>query len=204
VSKNGAGIEVLYRRIGRGTEMLSRKTNGETLDVLGPLGRGFDLGGTFRTALIVAGGLGIAPVLLLIDRLIKRGKRVLLLWGVRKAAEITVLETLPKRGVRIHLATEDGSEGFRGRVTDLLGKFLPESGSLASPRGFACGPMPMLRTLQPVALNTGFGWQASLEERMACGVGVCQGCMVRLRGLGYKTVCADGPVFNLMELDIDG
>ncbi|MBN2201467.1 dihydroorotate dehydrogenase electron transfer subunit [bacterium] len=198
------GILLLsYRRIGRGTSLLAGRTAGDTIDLLGPLGKPFDTAGRFDKAIIVAGGLGIAPVPFLLDALRKEGKRAVVLWGVRSKAEFFCLEALRGRKTAIHIATEDGSEGFHGRVTDLFGRLAAEFTAGSGFSGFACGPMPMLKTLQPLAAASGFPWQASLEERMACGVGVCQGCVVRMKNRQYRTVCADGPVFDLAELDFN-
>jgi dihydroorotate dehydrogenase electron transfer subunit len=207
VNRRRGTILISYRKIGRGTAFLSTRVPGDTLDLLGPLGKPFDPEGDFTTAVIVAGGLGAAPVPFLLDALARNGKKAVVLWGVREKAELYCLDALrPRRAgkTRVHIATEDGSDGFRGRVTELFGRlaaeFIPGSGFL----GFACGPMPMLKALQPLAGSSGFPWQASLEERMACGLGVCQGCVVRTKNRKYRTVCADGPVFDLAELDFDG
>ena len=203
VSADRRTVRLLYRRIGRGTTLLSQLRPKDRIDVTGPHGRPFEWDGHFSTALIVAGGLGIAPVFFLADRLFKKGKRIVILWGVRHSGELFGFETLRKTRARIHLATEDGSEGFRGKATDLLEASLPEIRPSGSVRGFACGPMPMLKAIQKITADSGFSWQASLEERMACGIGVCQGCVIRIRKKGYRTVCADGPVFDLGELEFD-
>jgi dihydroorotate dehydrogenase electron transfer subunit len=204
VNRRRGTILLSYRRIGRGTSLMARRTAGDTFDLLGPLGRPFDLEGGYTTAVIAAGGLGAAPVPFLLDALRRNGRKAVVLWGVRSKAELYCLDALRGRNTSVHIATEDGSEGFRGRVTDLFGRLAGEYAPGSGFRGFACGPMPMLKALQPLAGAAGFPWQASLEERMACGVGVCQGCVVRMRNRQYKTVCADGPVFDLGELDFDG
>ncbi|MDM7925047.1 MAG: dihydroorotate dehydrogenase electron transfer subunit [bacterium] len=201
VNRRRGTILLSYRRIGRGTSLLARRTAGDTIDLLGPLGRPFDLEGGFTTAVIAAGGLGAAPVPFLLDALRRKGRKAVVLWGVRSKTELYCLDALRGRYTSIHIATEDGTEGFRGRVTDLFGRLASEFASGSGFRGFACGPMPMLKALQPLAAASGFPWQASLEERMACGVGVCQGCVVRMKNRQYRTVCADGPVFDLAELD---
>jgi dihydroorotate dehydrogenase electron transfer subunit len=102
--------------------------------------------------------------------------------------------------VRILQATEDGSLGFHGKVTDLLASFLSDEPPRGPVMGFACCPSPMLEAMQVTARSSGFRWQASLEERMACGAGVCQGCAVRVGNRGYQMVCSDGPVFELGEI----
>lgn len=204
VNRRRGSILLSYRRIGKGTSLLAQRTTGDTIDLLGPLGRPFDFEGGFTTAVVVAGGLGAAPVPFLLDALRRKGSKAVVLWGVRSKAELYCLDALHGRNNSIHIATEDGSEGFHGRVTDLFSRLAGEYAPGSGFRGFACGPMPMLKALQPLAAASGFSWQASLEERMACGIGVCQGCVVRLKNRQYKTVCADGPVFDLAELDFNG
>jgi len=174
---------------------------GDPLDVMGPLGRGFDLSGNFSRALIVAGGMGGAPVFFLIDALLSLGKQVTLLWGVGDGREIFGTDEYVRKGVDVRVATEDGSLGHRGYVTELLDVFLKTHAQDQSFRGFVCGPECMLLPVQRFARKTVFSWQASLEERMACGVGVCQGCGVRIRNQAeYRMVCKDGPVFDLKEI----
>jgi dihydroorotate dehydrogenase electron transfer subunit len=204
VSEERKTVSLLYRTIGRGTAKMRTFTSGGTVRLIGPLGNPFDLTGHFDTAVIVSGGLGIAPVHFLADRLAEAGKKIVLLWGVRHSADLFGLEELKRKGVEILSATEDGSAGFHGRATDLLDSILIKISSFKNPRGFACGPMPMFKSMQEIVAKAGFAWQVSLEEKMACGVGVCQGCVVRIRKGEYRTVCADGPVFDLMELDFHG
>jgi dihydroorotate dehydrogenase electron transfer subunit len=204
VLEGGRNVQLLYRRIGKGTAIMQSLESGDRISLLGPLGNPFHLEGSFETAVIAAGGLGVAPAFFLIDELIKSGKRNLLFWGVRRSEEFFRLDELKRQGVEILLATEDGSAGFHGRVTDLVEDYFSGPPTLKDPRGFGCGPMPMLHTLQNTVRRTGFDWQASLEERMACGSGVCQGCAVRVRSGGFRMVCSDGPVFDLMELDFHG
>jgi dihydroorotate dehydrogenase electron transfer subunit len=188
--------------VGRGTALLQAVPPGRALNLLGPLGNPFDVRGRFRTAVVAAGGLGIAPVRFLAESLVAARKSLVLLWGVRTARELCGLDDFRRLGAQVHVATEDGSLGFHGRATGLLER-LAAGWEARDARGFACGPMPMLRALQPLAAATGFPWQASLEERMACGVGACNGCVVRTRSRGYRTVCADGPVFDLSDLAFD-
>ena len=201
VSGDGRRIRILYRRVGKGTSRMREFQSGDVVNLLGPLGKPFDLAGDFRTAVIVAGGLGIAPVFFLADRLAAAGKKTVLIWGVRHSGELVGLDELKKCGIDVRTATEDGSAGFRGRVTDLLAASLGDLRPLSALSGFACGPTPMLIAVQEAVQGTGFRWQASLEDRMACGVGVCQGCAVRIRNRGFQMVCSDGPVFDLGEID---
>jgi dihydroorotate dehydrogenase electron transfer subunit len=204
VDREKGTIEIIYRVVGRGSKLMQRASEGDIIDLMGPLGRGFDLEGSFEKALIVAGGMGIAPVFFLIRELLDSGKKAKLLWGVREANEIFSLTKLKISGVDVELATEDGSLGHKGVVTDLLRFFLEDNKGDRSYRGFVCGPQGMLKEIQSIAYQGVFDWQASFEQRMACGAGVCMGCGVKMKEGGYKMVCSDGPVFDLNGVVLDG
>ena len=178
VDRKKGTFDVFYRVIGRGTELMSRLKPGAVLDSMGPLGKGFRLDESFSRAVVVAGGMGSAPVFFLIDALLMLGKQVTFLWGARMAEEFFEVDELKARGVDVRLATDDGSEGHCGLVTELVEAFLKEEQEPDSIYGFVCGPEAMLSCIQPIARKSGFPWQVSLEERMACGIGVCQGCAV--------------------------
>lgn len=201
------GIELLYRVIGKGTSILSCKRKGEEADVLGPLGNGFDMNSS-SSALLVAGGIGIAPIVALAQRL-KRAEAII---GGRAASHILCEKELRSYGCYVKVATEDGSKGHKGLVTDLLKRRL-EDGRAKPKVVYACGPNPMLRSVAAITRAHGIRCQVSLEERMACGAGVCLGCPVKVRPGGeqseqserserseYKMVCKDGPVFDAQEI----
>ncbi len=196
-------VRFLYRVVGRGTKLLQKLERGDILDLLGPLGIGFYLEGSFSHALVVAGGMGSAPIFFLIDKLLELKKRITFFWGVKNKNEIFALKDLRNSGVDVRIITEDGSMGRKGLITDILKPFLAEHREDRSLEGFVCGPVKMLKQVQGMAEITTFGWQVSLEERMACGVGVCMGCGVKMKEGGYKMVCSDGPVFNLREILFD-
>lgn len=200
ISEDKKGVQFVYRSIGKGTRLLSQLHTGDTLDVLGPLGKPFDLHGSFSGALIVAGGLGIAPVHFLIDRLLALDKKIILVWGVKTEKEFFELDLLSRLDISLYLSTEDGSEGFHGRVTDWVEKHFQDF-SWDGFQGFCCGPMSMLKNLQSLVRKSFFPWQVSMEERMACGLGVCQGCGIRIRKKGFQMVCTDGPVFDFFEVE---
>lgn len=201
----GPRFEILYRRVGKGTNLLSQMPAGEVLNVLGPLGNGFSLPDSSVAALVLAGGIGIASVHLLLLHLLRRGGigRTALLYGCRSSEEHIPLESLETKGLLIRRAAEDGKRGLKGKVTDLLPKFLDEGivQPTADTEAFVCGPLPMLKAATGQLAEFRIRAHCSLEARMACGYGVCQGCVIPLRDEGdpkairYRKVCTDGPVF---------
>lgn len=186
---------VLYDVRGRGTALLSERQAGDRLTVFGPLGRGFAISPRTQHLLLVAGGLGVAATVALADEAVRRGNAVTLLQGARTASKLYPPELLSK-DVEMLSATDDGSAGHHGLVTDLLVDHLPWADQV-----FACGPNAMLRAMSQVLgeVRTRKPVQALLEERMACGTGVCYGCAVFTRR-GVRLVCKDGPRFELREV----
>ncbi|MDI6831820.1 MAG: dihydroorotate dehydrogenase electron transfer subunit [Actinomycetota bacterium] len=191
---------LLVRPAGAGSRWLCAREAGETLDLLGPLGRGFAVLEGAREHLLVAGGAGIAPLRFLARVMRGRKLRFSLYWGVEGAGDYGTLPELLAMECRLDLATRDGSAGYRGTVLELL----RESGGRPGAALYACGPREMLS-----GLVGGLGeeelerTQVSVEERMACGVGACRGCAVPAEGGGgsYLAACRDGPVFFAGELD---
>ena len=204
VHRKTGEIELLIRVVGQGTAMLQKARKGDLFDLVGPLGNGFSATGDFGQALVVAGGMGIAPMAFLIDELLDADKKVTLLWGARSGKEITGLTAFEKRIVSVRTVTEDGSLGQQGMVTDVFQSVWTDLGRDGTTRGYACGPKPMLKAFQPMALESGFEWEVSLEENMACGIGVCFGCAVKTSDGDYRMVCSDGPVFPLKDIRFDG
>jgi dihydroorotate dehydrogenase electron transfer subunit len=186
---------ILYDVRGRGTAWLSRRKPGDTVTVFGPLGHGFDVATSTNNLLLVAGGLGVAGVVALADEAVAAGKSVTLLQGARTAARLMPATHLPPE-VEAVSATEDGSEGHHGRVTELLPEHLPWADQV-----FACGPNPMFQAMAGVMREerSRKPVQALLEERMGCGTGVCYGCAVFTRK-GVRLVCKDGPRMELREV----
>lgn len=192
-------IEILYEVAGRGTELLSNRKKGEYLDVIGPLGNGFNILSDKRPAILVAGGIGVAPLLALSEKIAanKAGSHVII--GAKQASHILCEKEFKEADCFVMVSTEDGSKGHEGYATDIL-KHLLKTISCQSSGIYACGPHPMLKAAAHIARLTGIPCQVSLEERMACGVGVCLGCPVKVKGQEYKMVCKDGPVFNAEEI----
>lgn len=198
-------IWLFYRIVGRGTKMLTSFSAGSSVDIFGPLGRGFSWG-NLRRAVIVAGGTGLAPLYFLACQLMEEGKEVEVFIGAKTANLLPGATYFHPLAVRPSYATEDGSRGWHGSVVDLLSREMKHG--LRPNVVFACGPRPMLAALKDVASKSGIRGQVSLEERMACGVGACLGCPVMIKSKEgeyiYRRVCSDGPVFDLAEVVLRG
>jgi dihydroorotate dehydrogenase electron transfer subunit len=198
-------IKLLYKVVGDGTAILSSRKKKETLNILGPLGNGFDLEKFrkegYRKAVIVAGGHGIAPLYALTEELLSRGKQVEVFFGTCTGEHVLCVKELLAKGVKVRVATEDGTCGCEGYVTDPLREALEKNKIKADGTMiFACGPRPMLAAVSKDAERFGIPAQVSLDAYMACGVGACLGCAVRTKA-GYKMACKDGPVFDAQEID---
>jgi dihydroorotate dehydrogenase electron transfer subunit len=186
---------ILYDVRGRGTALLSARKPGDELPVFGPLGRGYSLGPDAQNVLLVAGGLGVAAVIALADEAIGAGRSVTLLQGARSANKLFPPELLPQ-DVEAISATDDGSTGHHGVVTDMLPEYLSWADQI-----FACGPTPMFAGMRNVVreARSRKPVQALLEEHMGCGTGICYGCAVFTRR-GVRLVCKDGPRFELRSV----
>ena len=191
-------MRMVFQIRGDGTDILSKTQEGASLDILFPLGHGFQLGDTSRRAVFIGGGIGVPP-LLFAARQYGAGARVILGFHSRDAVILT--EDFSSAGCRTVLCTDDGTAGRKGFVTAAL------EDTLASEPAdilFACGPLPMLKGVAGIAGRLGIPCQVSLEERMACGVGACLGCAVKTTrpdaAGGYSHVCKDGPVFDAQEV----
>ncbi len=192
---DGDYISILFDIHGEGTKILSEKENGNVLNILGPLGNGFNFLGDYKTAIFVAGGLGAAPFPLLVKHL--NDKAIVSFIGARNKNFI-IQEDLPNP----QIATDDGSLGYKGNVVELLSNYIIQN-DLKEFRIFSCGPNPMLKALQELSKDGNYECQISVECAMACGFGICQGCPIETsNGEGYKLVCKDGPVFNAMEVTL--
>jgi len=202
-------IEILYTIAGKGTLILSKKQRGDALDLLGPLGNGFRVTPHLKTAILVAGGIGVAPLLCLAGALKEKkssrdtAPHTFVLIGGKTKKDVLCRNDFKRLGTTVLTSTEDGSSGTRGLVTDLLRSFFlkhPPSNGLPLML-FGCGPFPMLRALSEIAHLQGLPCQISLESRMACAVGACLGCTIPIRsdnttGLSYQRACKEGPVFE--------
>lgn len=195
---------LLYVLVGRGTALLRRFPVGETVSVVGPLGTSFDLGDSPEAEhVVVAGGCGAAPLHFLCDVLCDRWgcDRVTVLAGARTKDALLCEDEFRSHGVDVGVATDDGSYGREGPVTDTLRDHLRSRKSGAAVRVYSCGPHAMLREVARISLEAGVdSCQVSLENNMACGLGVCAGCVQKISSPGggwrHERVCADGPVFE--------
>jgi len=202
-------IELLVRIRGAGTAMIVRRMAGQTIEGRGPLGNGFRVPPDLQTAYLAAGGIGIAPLLFLARRLrrVQAATAVKLFMGAADCHAMGLLDQFALPECSIALATEDGSQGYHGLVSELVDQDFRARPPKASPAGimFACGPHPMARAVAAIARRHGIVSQLSLEARMACGVGACLGCVVSVRRPAgpdpYKRACCEGPVFDGEEID---
>ncbi len=198
-------LDILFAAVGRGSRALSRCKPGDALDVLGLLGNSFTEPAEEEEVILVAGGLGVAPFMLLLRQLRHwPGKKTVFL-GFRSSRQVCCAETLVQRGARIVLSSDDGSAGVRGLVTTALEDYLISRDARQKVLLYVCGPTPMLRSVRAVALQYHIPAQVTVENRMACGFGACVGCPVELAqprpdGQKYLLACKDGPVFPLEEI----
>jgi len=204
----GSKIEILYAALGPGTEVFSRKRLGEYLDVIGPLGNGFDweapaAGNNLKV--LVAGGMGVAPLLFLAESIVTgpgghgaRSKPIVLI-GAKTKNQIICEKAFKELGCSVKISTDDGSRGFKGKVTDLLKRVLWLTNNDERLTIFACGPRPMLKEVSRLSAKFNVSAQISLEEHLACGIGACLGCAVKTKS-GYQRVCTEGPVFDADEI----
>jgi dihydroorotate dehydrogenase electron transfer subunit len=201
-------VAILFRVTGKGTRWLSQRKAGQKIDILGPLGKGFAIAPKSRNLLLVAGGIGLAPLVFLMQQASSR-QRITLIGGATTAAQLhpffsagkkrTKLSPLPK-GVQFVPVTEDGSMGQTGMATDILPDFLDWADQV-----YACGPVGMYKAMTQMSRRAKRNklklkkCQVSLEVRMGCGFGACYGCTIDTKK-GLRQVCRDGPVFELDDI----
>ena len=188
---DGDTLTIVYKVVGKGTEILSRMVPEEKLDILTGLGNGYDLAPAGNSPVLLGGGVGVPPLYNLAKRLLADGREVAVVLGFNTAAEVFYRDEFAQLGCRVVVATADGTEGVRGFVTDAI----RESG-LAYDYFYACGPLPMLRALSDATKCSG---QLSFEERMGCGFGACMGCSCKTK-YGNKRICKEGPVLTKEEV----
>ena len=193
------GFQILYRIRGRGTSLIRNLGRGSVIHVLGPLGNSYPMPPEDHAPVIVAGGIGIASVFSLAERLAAAKNKAHIYYGARGASDLLMVGALKKAAKRLSLTTDDGSCGERGCITDMLSVFSWGASSGRNTVIYACGPRKMLETVAGIAAGRGIEAYVSMEENMACGIGACLGCVVKTVS-GHKRVCKEGPVFNAKEI----
>lgn len=196
-----SSIEILYRVMGRGTSLLTQMEAGHSLQLLGPLGKGFPMPEKEKIALLVAGGSGFPPLQFLAQR-VKSPSHLFV--GARNKESLPpagVLKSFKENTTKVHIATDDGSIGVKGMTTDILNAFLAKTKEKKDIVIYACGPHPMLDAVSRVAAEHLILCYVSMEERMGCGLGACMGCSVPMKAGGYKRACKEGPVFDSRDVE---
>lgn len=192
INKEENTLRVVYQKLGEGTEYFSNLEKGEFLRVIGNCGNGYTINNG-ATHILVGGGIGVPPLLETCKQL--KGEKIVIL-GFRTGSYLK--DDFEKAGAKVFVATDDGSIGFKGNVVELL-----KENNIQGDYIYSCGPKPMLSALTTYAKNNNIDIQVSLEERMACGVGGCVGCVAKINQNDepvFKKVCKDGPVFNGLEV----
>ena len=187
--KNGDELTLIYKVVGKGTELMAKTPIGESWLVLTGLGNGYDLEKSGDAPLLIGGGAGVPPMYLLCKKLAEQGKKCTVILGFGSKDEVFYEEEFKALGAVVCVATADGSYGERGYVTDVMKK-------LTYSYFFTCGPMPMFKAIEATAVTSG---QYSFEERMGCGFGACMGCSCKTK-YGNKRICRDGPVLEREEI----
>jgi dihydroorotate dehydrogenase electron transfer subunit len=202
---DGSRLALLFSVVGKGTGRLAQVKKGDTVSLFGPLGNGFSVDERAKNLLLVAGGMGIAPLYFLAETAAGQGKKVTLINGARSRDCLLPVSLpqkyyekgLPPAGINVVAATDDGSEGFKGLATQLIPHYLKGIDQV-----FACGPAAMYRSMAGMPELKGRDVQLSLEIMMGCGAGVCYGCTIKTKS-GLKQVCKDGPVFRMGECQFE-
>lgn len=195
-------LEIFFKVTGQGTALLAQKKEGDRLDVLGPLGKGFDWNASIKgkPVLLIGGGRGIAPLYFLAHEIRASGARVKVLYGAKCAADLPLWQKFEDAGLSTACSTDDGTAGFNGFVTALLQDEVMKNKPAML---FACGPDPMMKRAAEIAAREKIPAQFSLESIMGCGFGACWGCVRRIRKAdngAWRKICEDGPVFSGEEI----
>ena len=183
-------LKIIYKIVGKGTELMAKMQSGEQLEMLTGLGNGFSVNNC-QKPLLVGGGVGVPPMYRLAKDLVAQGKQVSVVLGFNTCEEIFYKNEFEALGANVYVATADGSVGTKGFVTDAIA-----ANKIEADYFYACGPLPMLRALYDALDIDG---EMSFEERMGCGFGVCMGCSCKTKN-GYKRICKEGPVLKKDEI----
>jgi len=204
INREEATVSLLYQVVGKGTRLMSETQKGKVIELLGPLGKGFTWSDSDRVVALVGGGCGTAPLVALAHSLLEDKKEVHVLLGAQTKEKLVCEEDFISMGAKVKVATDDGSYGHHGFVTDLLKNLMHD---VALDMVYSCGPLPMTKEVVKLTQEASIPCQVSLEERMGCGIGACIGCVCKVRtkdgAFTYKKVCKDGPVFKGEEVMFD-
>lgn len=228
LNNGNMGLDVIYKVVGRGTRFMTSLRPGDELDIIGPLGHGFELNNTKMTHILLAGGIGAACLFMLaevISRAVDRDNLELyILLGAETQKALILQKEFATLGARTLISTDDGTHGYKGSVTKMLRDALANSKISADCAIYACGPEPMYQALVPICREYNIPAQISLERHMMCGFGSCYTCICKVdkhnvpkyrelksshiqmsndKDFGYALVCKDGPVFNIDEVRFD-
>mgnify|MGYP004510948883 FL=1 len=193
----GCVLTLIYKVVGKGTELMSKMTQCEELDVLTGLGNGYDLTKSGETPLLIGGGVGVPPLYMLCRKLAEEGRHPTVVLGFNKAEEVFYPNEFAALGAEVKVATVDGSVGVKGFVTDAIAALADEGKKFSY--FYTCGPEPMLKAVYNSKVLDGVEGEFSFEERMGCGFGACMGCSCKTV-TGYKRICKDGPVLEKKEI----
>ncbi len=193
----GCVLTLIYKVVGKGTELMSKMTQCEELDVLTGLGNGYDLTKSGETPLLIGGGVGVPPLYMLCRKLAEEGRHPTVVLGFNKAEEVFYPNEFAALGAEVKVATVDGSVGVKGFVTDAIAALSDEGKKFSY--FYTCGPEPMLKAVYNSPVLDGVEGEFSFEERMGCGFGACMGCSCKTV-TGYKRICKDGPVLEKKEI----
>lgn len=193
----GCVLTLIYKVVGKGTELMSKMTQCEELDVLTGLGNGYDLTKSGETPLLIGGGVGVPPLYMLCRKLAEEGRHPTVVLGFNKAEEVFYPNEFAALGAEVKVATVDGSVGVKGFVTDAIAALSDEGKKFSY--FYTCGPEPMLKAVYNSTVLDGVEGEFSFEERMGCGFGACMGCSCKTV-TGYKRICKDGPVLEKKEI----
>lgn len=210
----GEAVDIVYFVVGKMTKLMAQLQTGDTVEVWGPLGQPFPSYAGYAQLVTVGGGIGQTPMLALLKRVlglkgyggqpaVREVSKASFYYGVRTAELLAGLEDFRATGAEVHLATDDGSMGFKGYVPQLVEKHHQEGKLAMKQRWVGCGPEPMMHALAGVAAKLGVPLDLSLETPMACGVGICFSCVTKVKtesGWDYRRVCVEGPVFAAKQL----
>jgi len=199
---DGDQLAILYKAVGKGTRTLSYLRHGETLSLIGPLGRGYPGLSEGRFPVLVAGGYGMAALYLCARQLPVKG---VAFFGGRSAADILCVKEFEALGWRVIVTTEDGSQGVKGKVTGALDPWMAGEGASHRPEFFVCGPSGMLKAVATRAVQNDWRAWVSVDNNMGCGVGACLTCVLKVRDAAsgdwtWARACREGPVFDAREI----